>query len=116
MLLTINNSMRLPTTPPGIDIIPDVEKCVQFLNDFESRWSGARRSKAIVEQLLAEYRQKATTIDSQESRSLPAGIHLHAKRSFAEFESSEAGESEMAAPWPEIPGWELFADAGLFGV
>ena len=115
----------MPTAEPNPQTIPEVERCVRFLKDLELRWSGARRSRAIIEQLLAENRRKAAAASAPRGEQgsyrtgaeadVPGpGTGLGAKRSFEEFE----GIGEEPLFWHQIPGSELFGfesvDPGLF--
>jgi hypothetical protein len=54
--------------PPGIHpdnkTVEDVSRCIGFLTDLESRWSGASRSKAIIERLLAGRQEQITVADA----------------------------------------------------
>lgn len=115
----------MPTPEPNAQIIPEVERCVRFLKDLELRWSGARRSRTIIEQLLAENRRKAAAAaaprgeqgyhrNGAEGNVSGHGAGVAGKRSFEEFE----GVAEEPLFWHQIPGSELFGfesvDPGLF--
>lgn len=114
----------MPTPEPNSQTIPEVERCVRFLKDLELRWSGARRSRAIIEQLLAENRRKATAAaprgeqgyyrNGVEGEVSGPGTGMGGKRSFEEFE----GVAEEPLFWHQVPGSELFGfenvDPGLF--
>lgn len=116
----------MPTPEPNAQTIPEVERCVRFLKDLELRWSGARRSRAIIEQLLAENRRKAAAAaaaprgeqgyyrNGVDGEVPGPGAGIGSKRSFEEFE----GVGEEPLFWHQIPGSELFGfesvDPGLF--
>lgn len=58
--------LRLPSDQQyRLEVIADVEKCAGFLKDLEQRWTGAARSRVIVEKLLSDYRNPATRPDLQ---------------------------------------------------
>ena len=105
----------MPTTRPNAQTVADVEKCVRFLKDLELRWSGARRSMAIIEQLLADHSRKSAAGGDEgglgEYRGM--GEAPSGKRTFDEFEA--VAEEPF---WQQIPGSELFGfdglEAGLF--
>jgi hypothetical protein len=76
---------------PQVQTRPDVEKCVSFLTDLEMTWSGAGKSRAIIEQLLRDPR-----------RGTASSSEMVNKRSFAEFDDTEVFS------WDQLPGSELF--------
>lgn len=45
--------LRTSANPPAQDIIDDVQSCIRQLANLESMWSGAERSKLILQQLLS---------------------------------------------------------------
>lgn len=120
----------MPTTQPRAQTIADIQKCVGVLKDLELRWSGASCSRAIIEQLLAEFCNDADLVADPQHRTqgrsgaaqeqLAASNHtINNKRPFAGFEDEGAGEAEGEAFWNQIPHVsELFTfdsmDPGLF--
>ncbi|KAH8668463.1 fungal-specific transcription factor domain-containing protein [Xylariales sp. PMI_506] len=76
---------------PRDQVLPDVEKCVGFLKDLEMTWSGAARSRAIIEQLL-----------HNPGRSAEATAAALRYRPQTDFESTEV------LSWVQLPGSELF--------
>lgn len=56
--LCYENSLRMPSSHCKPEVLDDVDKCVTFLKDMEIRWSGAKRSRVIIEQLLQHQRSK----------------------------------------------------------
>lgn len=63
------------------DQTADVDKCVSFLTDLEARWSGASRSKAIIQHLVAE-RDKAKEAEAGSGNG-------NGKRPFAALEADQ---------------------------
>ncbi|SPO02311.1 uncharacterized protein DNG_04984 [Cephalotrichum gorgonifer] len=120
--------LRMPTAQPDPQTISDVEKCIRFLSELEPRWTGARRSRAIIEQLLAQYRSKAAAMAAGEAPGFqgyfrngtegeaPGGTGTGTKRTYEEF--GAVAEEEQQLFWHQIPGSELFpsesVDPGLF--
>jgi hypothetical protein len=41
--------------------LPDVEKCIKFLKSLETTWSGARKGRAIIENLVSRAPEGADT-------------------------------------------------------
>jgi hypothetical protein len=63
----VHGRLRIPAKLYGDRrIIDDIQKCITLLADLESRWSGAGRSRAIIERLLAE---REAQMDSQNETS-----------------------------------------------
>lgn len=52
------NSLRVPSSHSSLRLLDDVGKCIAFLKDMEVRWSGAKRSRLIIEKLLQHQRIK----------------------------------------------------------
>ena len=102
----------MPSAQPNNQTVEDVEKCVSFLKDLELLWSGASRSRAIIEQLLAEYRNR-TPNDSQRRLHMQDQVVGSNKRSFAEFEASNPVDTgEEFFFWQQIAAPEFFAFEG----
>ncbi|KAK9777755.1 putative Transcription factor domain-containing protein [Seiridium cardinale] len=78
--------LRMPGSPRD-QALADVQKCVTFLKDLEVTWSGASKSRAIIEQLMRDPPTRSESLN---------------KRSLAEFEETEA------FTWDQVPGAELF--------
>lgn len=102
----------MPSSHCKPEVLDDVEKCVAFLKDVEVRWSGAKRSRIIIEQLLQHQRSKlAVERNASQSRSdvSPAQPKRNnKKRRLGDFEvtdSPRAGESSL---WGEILSSKLF--------
>jgi hypothetical protein len=77
---------------PKDQSLADVDKCMNFLKDLEVTWSGAGKSRAIIEQLLHD-----------PGRDLKSTERPTLKRSWAEFDVSEG------LSWDQLPASELFS-------
>ncbi|KAK2764158.1 hypothetical protein CKAH01_15835 [Colletotrichum kahawae] len=105
--------LRMPSTHSSPEVLEDVKKCVSFLKDVEVRWSGAKRSRIIIEQLLQHQRNKLAlernSCQSQASLSPAQSKRNTNKRTLDDFEGTNTprpgGENFL---WGEIPGSELF--------
>ncbi|KAH9233218.1 hypothetical protein K456DRAFT_1911426 [Colletotrichum gloeosporioides 23] len=105
--------LRMPSSHSNPEVLDDVKKCVSFLKDVEVRWSGAKRSRVIIEQLLQHQRSKLAlehnTCQSQTSISPVQSKRNTNKRTLDDFEGTNTprtgGENFL---WGEIPGSELF--------
>ncbi|KAF0331895.1 fungal specific transcription factor domain-containing protein [Colletotrichum asianum] len=105
--------LRMPSSHSNPEVLDDVKKCVSFLKDVEVRWSGAKRSRVIIEQLLQHQRSKLAlehnTRQSQTSISPVQSKRNTNKRTLDDFEGRNTprtgGENFL---WGEIPGSELF--------
>jgi hypothetical protein len=102
----------MPPSHYNPEVLDDVGKCVAFLQDVEVRWSGAKRSRDIIEQLLQHQRSKLAlgrnAGQSQSSVSPARAKRNINKRTLDDFEvknTPRAGENLL---WGEIPGSELF--------
>lgn len=127
LTISLETRLRLPSESPQSETIADVEKCAGFLKDLEQRWSGAARSRAIIERLLADYCLEPVAADPQ-TIDLPAeydstvamqggnGAGTAGKRTFNEFDV-ELGDDDLYLN--QVLGSELFAfentDPGLMG-
>ena len=69
------------------DSLPDVQKCIRFLEGLELSWSGASKGRAIIEHLM-----KATS-DGEYG---------------AEKEEVPPGFDDFGLSWGQMPGSELF--------
>ncbi|KAH6691479.1 fungal-specific transcription factor domain-containing protein [Plectosphaerella plurivora] len=122
--------LRLPPENTQADVIADVERCAGFLKHLEQRWSGAARSRAIVEKLLADYRDAAASGRSGSHRvGFPQGalsgqnLASSGKRTFTVFDeqtpSLELGGDVFDLNMNSMLGFELFqfdgAEPGLLG-
>lgn len=67
---TCNRLRTSPTIPPPVSVQEDVQKCIRHLGDLESVWSGAERSKAILQDLL----RRATEAADSSSFELFGGV------------------------------------------
>lgn len=120
--------LRLPSDQPQNEIISDVEKCSGFLKSLEQRWSGAARSRAIVEKLLEDYRNNPTALSSQTTRQgdetssiqNESWVASAGKRPFEPFSDNVPTESvDDDFYFNQLLGTELFAfenaNTGLMG-
>ena len=57
----------MPCSQHNAETIQDVERCTTVLKDLEPRWSGARRSRVIIENLLLEHRRRQAPPDDGRS-------------------------------------------------
>lgn len=105
-----------------------MEKCAGFLKSLEQRWSGAARSRAIVEKLLEDYRNNSTGLSSQVNRQGEGSSSLQndswvgsaGKRPFEPFPNNVPTEPvEDDFYFNQLLGTELFAfenaNTGLMG-
>lgn len=131
----IDCRLRLPSDCSQAETIADVQKCAGFLKDLEQRWSGAARSRAIIERLLADYcsesfgaadaqQQSTATLDLpvlfDGAMSAGSGVAQAGKRTFGDLDAGTAldlGDDDMYMS--QVLGSELFAfenmDPGLMG-
>lgn len=102
----------MPSSHRNPEILNDVGKCVAFLKDVEVRWSGAKRSRIIIEQLLQRQRRKlALERDAGQSHSSvsPALAKRNInKRTLDDFEVTNTPRAGENFVWDEIPGSEVF--------
>lgn len=102
----------MPSSHCSPEVLDDVEKCIAFLKDVEIRWSGAKRSRIIIEQLLQHQRRKlALERNAGQSQSgvSPAPAKRNSnKRTLDDFEITNAPRAGENSLWDEIPGSELF--------
>lgn len=102
----------MPSSHCKPEVIDDVEKCVAFLKDMEVRWSGAKRGRVIIEQLLQHQRSKLT-VERNVSQSRSDVSATQTKRNnnkmrlddFEVTNTPRAGENFL---WGEIPNSDLF--------
>ncbi|KAK6366321.1 hypothetical protein LTS17_010827 [Exophiala oligosperma] len=110
--LTLSGIMliRIPSSQPRHEIIEDVEKCVSFLKGLEARWSGASRSRSIIERLLENYRHRTSTEGYQEGDLLQQSrVGQGYKRTFTDFMGVDLGETvDESVLWHQLAGPELF--------
>lgn len=97
----------MPSSHCRPEFLDDVGKCVAFLKDMEVRWSGAKRSRIIIEQLLQHKRSKLAvqrdTNQSQPDVSPAEPKRNNNKRKLDDFQTGNA------FLWGEVPGSELFS-------
>ncbi|POS68916.1 hypothetical protein DHEL01_v212689, partial [Diaporthe helianthi] len=90
------------------EFIDDVEKCIAFLKDMEVRWSGAKRSQIIIEQLLQHQRGKTTherNAGQVQSSVSPALAKKNtSKKTFDDFEAANTPRAAAKSPWGGMPG------------
>lgn len=102
----------MPSSHRNPEVLNDVGKCVAFLKDVEVRWSGAKRSRVIIEQLLQHQRRKlALERDAGQSQSsVSPGLAKRNtnKRTLDDFEATNTPRAGEKSLWDEIPGSELF--------
>lgn len=95
--------------PENFDV---VEKCITFLKDMEIRWSGAKRSRVIIEQLLQHQRSRLAvernTSHSQSDVSPAQTKRNNNKRRLDDFEVTDTPRAGENLLWGEIPSSELF--------
>lgn len=107
------NSLRMPPELSNDGVLEDVKKCAEILKDLEFRWSGAKRSRAIIEQLLLHHGNTAahvTSVNHDSNDAIPPPKVLRgSKRPFDDFEDtvSSAPENENLV-WGDVPGSEIF--------
>ena len=127
--------MRMPATLPNPETIADVERCISLLRDLEQRWTGALRSRDIIEQLLREYGNKTTSpsavVGSQDvgtyngynqtPQQVPAAYDAdglnnnnNSKRLYNGLDGEMPASADLNGFW-QIPGSELFLDSMDFG-
>lgn len=102
----------MPSSHCKPEVLDDVEKCIAFLKDMEVRWSGAKRSRAFIEQLLQHQRSKpALERNAGQSQSgvAPAQAKKHInKRNLDDFEATNTPRAGGNFLSGEIPEFDLF--------
>lgn len=99
-----------------------MEKCVSFLRGLEARWSGASRSRSIIERLLEKYRNHTTAEGYQEGDLIQQSrLGTGNKRTFTDFMGGDFGETvDESVIWHQLAGPELFMwegnDSGVLGL
>ncbi|KAK7447991.1 hypothetical protein Landi51_06794 [Colletotrichum acutatum] len=82
--------LRVPIDLSNPALLEDAEKCARSLKDLEPRWSGASRSREIIEQLLvrrrSEMAEDSPTRRGNEDRYSPENARRANKRPFADVE------------------------------
>lgn len=109
------NSLRVPSSHSNKRVLDDVGKCIAFLKDMEVRWSGAKQSRIIIEQLLQHQRNKLApehSASQSQSSVSPAQARSNInKRTLDDLEGSNS-------MWGDISGSDLFPfnplDSALF--
>ncbi|KAK1635549.1 fungal-specific transcription factor domain-containing protein [Colletotrichum phormii] len=83
--------LRVPLDRSNAALLEDAEKCAQSLKDLEPRWSGAKRSREIIEQLLVRRRSEiagdSPAYRHNEGRVSPEDARKTNKRPFADVEA-----------------------------
>ncbi|KAH8895557.1 hypothetical protein GQ53DRAFT_715269 [Thozetella sp. PMI_491] len=114
--------LRMSTQPLERETIADAKRCINFLRELEPRWSGAGRSRAIIEQLLAAYYQRANGLGreqaAEEATPADSGNGPESrKRTFADvYEGSIQAVDPFSEelPWSEIVALDA-RDIGFTG-
>ncbi|KZL75151.1 transcriptional regulatory protein [Colletotrichum tofieldiae] len=85
--------LRIPLDRTNNEIFRDVERCAASLKDLEPRWSGASRSRAIIEQLLLHRRTEIIGVpggsngNTDDIPTTPSSSRVQ-KRKLADFDNS----------------------------
>jgi hypothetical protein len=93
------------------DILLDVLKCIKFLSNLEQRWSGASRSRVIIEQLLDSYRNRrsrdgvAPGVQDPTATGRPSNAN---KRKLNDIDLDHALFDGDNTHWQQASNWELF--------
>lgn len=102
----------MPSSHCKPEVLDDVEKCIAFLKDMEVRWSGAKRSRVIIEQLLQYQRSRLAvernTSQSQSDVSPAQAKRNNKKRRLDDFQVTNTPRAGASFLWGEIPSSELF--------
>ncbi|KZL87105.1 zn 2cys6 transcription factor [Colletotrichum incanum] len=85
--------LRIPLDRTNNEIFDDVERCAASLKDLEPRWSGASRSRAIIEQLLLHRRTEFFGVPDKSNGNTDCtpttpGISRAHKRKAADFDNA----------------------------
>ncbi|KXH25930.1 hypothetical protein CSAL01_04484 [Colletotrichum salicis] len=82
--------LRVPLDRSNTALLEDAEKCAQSLKDLEPRWSGAKSSREIIEQLLSRRRSEiagdSPAYRDNEGRLSPENARKANKRPFADLQ------------------------------
>ncbi|KAK1657541.1 fungal-specific transcription factor domain-containing protein [Colletotrichum godetiae] len=93
--------LRVPLDRSNAALLEDAKKCAQSLKDLEPRWSGAKRSREIIEQLLVRRRSEiagdSPANRDNESRLSPGDARKTNKRSFADVEAVSSSLVDIAS-------------------
>lgn len=89
------------------DVIGDIEKCIQFLTNLEQRWSGASRSRVIIEQLLALHRHHYSSTSVEQAQVGRDYSSTSSKRKLPDFESEDNLFLDDSMFWQGMPGSDL---------
>ncbi|KAI3556117.1 hypothetical protein CABS02_03826 [Colletotrichum abscissum] len=93
--------LRVPIDRSNPALLEDAEKCARSLKDIEPRWSGAKRSREIIEKLLVRRRSEiagdSPTCRGNESRHSPENARRANKRPFADVEVASSSLVDVAS-------------------
>ncbi|KAK1445826.1 hypothetical protein CMEL01_10069 [Colletotrichum melonis] len=93
--------LRVPIDRSNPALLEDAEKCARSLKDLEPRWSGAKRSREIIEKLLDRRRSEiagdSLTCRGNEGRHSPENARRADKRPFADVEVASSSLVDVAS-------------------
>ncbi|KAK0373625.1 hypothetical protein CLIM01_08996 [Colletotrichum limetticola] len=93
--------LRVPIDRSNPALLEDAEKCARSLKDLEPRWSGAKRSREIIEKLLDRRRSEiagdSLTCRGNEGRNSPENARRADKRPFADVEVASSSLVDVAS-------------------
>lgn len=96
-----NCSLRVPIDRSNPALLEDAEKCARSLKDLEPRWSGAKRSREIIEKLLVRRRSEiagdSPTCRGNGGRHSPENARRANKRPFADVEVASSFLVDVAS-------------------
>ena len=104
----------MSSRPLEAGIIGDAEKCVGYLHNLEFHWSGASRSRAIIEHLIAESRLPQHTIMPNREMGTPPEQRLPGlgnNRLFTEIDGDGGLQMEDVL-WGDVLPWLDVNDQG----
>lgn len=84
----------------------DVEMCISLLKDLEARWSGASRSRTIIENLLEESSRQKNSTGENETVDATHDWASGTKRPLSEMEGNMNTNLEDSI-WRDIPWSDL---------
>ncbi|EXF84159.1 hypothetical protein CFIO01_05662 [Colletotrichum fioriniae PJ7] len=93
--------LRVPIDRSNPALLEDAEKCARSLKDLEPRWSGAKRSREIIEKLLVRRRSEiagdSPTCRGNGGRHSPENARRANKRPFADVEVASSFLVDVAS-------------------
>ncbi|UQC90020.1 uncharacterized protein CLUP02_15551 [Colletotrichum lupini] len=93
--------LRVPIDRSNPALLEDAEKCARSLKDLEPRWSGAQRSREIIEKLLVRRRSEiagdSLTYRGNEGRHSTENSRRANKRPFADVEVASSSLVDVAS-------------------